>query len=186
VSWYEASAFCAWLREQVDSSPERRIWRSGEIESRRLNGFTACLPSEAEWEKAARGEHPSRWPWGDTWEENRANTAEAGLGTTSVPGCFPAGISPCGALDMAGNVWEWTRSKWGRGAIRVDYAYPYDPSDGREEPGGPDLRVVRGGSWFNERRRARCAERGRHIPDYSHNDLGFRVALVPLARDNGR
>jgi formylglycine-generating enzyme required for sulfatase activity len=102
------------------------------------------------------------------------------LGATSAVGCFPAGASPCDALDMAGNVWEWTRSKWGRRIYDPDYGYPYDPTDGREELGGPDLRVVRGGSWLGIVRYARCAFRGRFIPDIFNDNLGFRV-VVSLA-----
>ena len=117
--------------------------------------------------------------------EGRANTEEAGIQETSAVGCFPDGAGPCGALDMAGNVWEWTRSKWGRTSIlRPDYGYPYDPEDGREEAGGPDLRVGRGGSWHYTSRYARCSIRDRDIPAYWNDDVGLRV-LVSLALSSG-
>jgi formylglycine-generating enzyme required for sulfatase activity len=108
--------------------------------------------------RIARGDAACRWPWGNDWHEDHANIREAGLETSSPVGLFPAGANLCGALDMAGNVWEWTRSKWGTSDLyRPDFGYPYDPADGRESPEGPDLRVVRGGSWGVDRGLARCA-----------------------------
>ncbi|MEZ4768466.1 MAG: SUMF1/EgtB/PvdO family nonheme iron enzyme [Caldilineales bacterium] len=81
---------------------------------------------------------------------------------------------------MAGNVYEWTRSKWGGKTARPDYGYPYDPADGRETLAGPDLRIVRGGSWYLEQRFARCAYRYGGVPDGFGYDVGFRV-VVSLA-----
>ena len=139
------------------------------------------LPVDKEWEKAARGTDGRTWPWGNEWVEGRANTEEADIGETCAVGCFPAGASPYGLLDVAGNVWEWTSTKWGRTSVyRPDYGYPYDPTDGREDLTGPDLRVVRGGSWYLLQRVARCAYRNGDIPDDFHDSLGFRV-VVSLA-----
>jgi len=159
-------AYCRWLEARLLAGD--RLPPGGKV----------CLPSEAEWEKAARGPQGYRWPWDDTWQEDRANTEEAGLGETSPVGLFPGGASPYGVQDMAGNVWEWTRSRWGRTSIsRPDYRYPYDPNDGREELGGSDLRVVRGGSWIGVAWWARCAVRRGRSPGHWRYYLGFRVVL---------
>ena len=111
MSWYEALAYCRWLTEQLNGPLRAKA---------ALAAGERCivrLPTEAEWEKAARGMGAHRWPWGDAWREGSANTAEARLEQTSPVGLFPAGASPCGALDMAGNVWEWTSSRWGRTSV---------------------------------------------------------------------
>ena len=161
VSWYEATAYSNWLRSRLaDGELSFRVWRTGKpgVESLAQQHVVARLPSEAEWEKAARGSEGLRWPWGNEWQEDRANIEEAHLGETSAVGSFPAGASPYGVLDLAGNVWEWTRSRWGRKSLFTpDYGYPYRSDDGREELDGPDLRVVRGGSWDDSQRFARCA-----------------------------
>ncbi|TMQ75532.1 NACHT domain-containing protein [Candidatus Accumulibacter phosphatis] len=167
VSWHDALAFCAWLGER---------WRD-----RLPAGWSVALPSEAEWEKAARGgvelpvaaqyatvgpgltladparrknPQPQRaWPWGSEWELDRANAEEI-VGASSTPGCFEAGRSPYGCLDMAGNVWEWTRSLWGTEGWQPAFVYPYDARDRqREDLNAPDdvWRVVRGGSWYVHR-----------------------------------
>ena len=93
---------------------------------------------------SGRGPKNLRWPWGNDWQEGKANTEEAKLGETSPVGMFPGGASPEGLLDMAGNVWEWTRSKWGMDIRKPTYGYPYEWQDGREALSGPDFRVVRG------------------------------------------
>jgi formylglycine-generating enzyme required for sulfatase activity len=176
VSWYEALAFCRWLSG---------VWR----EARRLPaGWSVTLPSEAEWEKAARGgleipaepgivsagealqsesepswqtnpEKQRRYPWGDTLAAEMANYKEAGIGTTCAVGSFPADTSPYSVNDMAGNVNEWTRSRWGKKLGEPDFKYPYEPGDGREELDSRDRRVVRGGSFYDDEKWPRCAYR---------------------------
>ena len=116
--------------------------------------------------------------WGDTANPNRANYSDSEIGDTSTVGSFPA--NDYGLYDMIGNVWEWTRSLWGTDFQKPDFAYPYDLADANREAldaGGEVLRVVRGGSWFNPRVDARCAYRGRFLPDARYHDLGFRVVL---------
>jgi formylglycine-generating enzyme required for sulfatase activity len=164
VSWYEAYAYARWLAE--------------------TSGRAYRLPTEAEWEKAARGglqipnwhggliENPlptREWPWGDEApDERRLNFGNA-VGHTAPVGSYPAGASPYGALDMAGNVWEWCGSRWAK-----PYTFPEDTN-----PDGEEDRVVRGGSWFNTAGQARCAYRLRLLANlrFDH-DVGFRLVCL--------
>jgi formylglycine-generating enzyme required for sulfatase activity len=179
LTWYESLAFCAWLTEQLQAT--------GELDSRQV----VTLPSEAEWEKAARGplslsskenepEGEVRlYPWGNEPDPNRANYEASGIGTTSAVGCFPGGASPYGCQEMSGNVWEWTRSLWGKDPMNPEFTYPYDPADGREDQNaGTDvLRVLRGGAFNVSQNFARCAYRFRSNPSFG---LGFRVVVSPI------
>lgn len=181
VTWYEAAAYCNWLGFQlIRVQLPFRVWSDTQVavKASSKQNVSVRLPSEPEWEKAARGAAGLRWPWGNEWQDDRANTEEAHLGETSAVGIFPAGVSSYGLQDVAGNVWEWTRSRWGKQSIRKpDYGYPYRQDDGREELGGPDLRVVRGGSWNDFQRDARCAVRRRSAPVDFLKLLGFRVVV---------
>ncbi len=124
------------------------------------------LPSEAQWEKAARGTDGRIYPWGNEADPNRANYEETGIGTTSTVGCFPNGASPYGCLDMSGNVWEWCRTKW------QDSYKKY--KDDNNLAGGLQ-RVVRGGSFFGIFRFVRCAYRFHFDPADRNYGRGFRV-----------
>jgi uncharacterized repeat protein (TIGR01451 family) len=156
VTWDDALAYCQWLSQVTDKN--------------------ITLPSEAEWEKAARGSEDKReYPWGDTFNPRRAKGKQVHIGKTSPVGSFPGGTSPYGVLDMSGNVWEWTRSQW--------HTYPYVVEDGREELSGRDLRVLRGGSWASGESNLRCSYRDRRYPYYWNDHVGFRIVRSPFTSD---
>jgi len=151
IQWHGCNDFCAWLSAQL--------------------GVTVRMPTEQEWEAAARGGDARRYPWGDAWQDDCAATAEdretRGARYTVPVGCYPAGATPCGALDMVGNIWEWTASVW--------QSYP-----GAAKPFTEDqYRILRGGSWGDTRKRVRCGARVRDDPGNVNNNLGFRVVVAP-------
>ncbi|HEY7833299.1 MAG TPA: SUMF1/EgtB/PvdO family nonheme iron enzyme [Ktedonobacterales bacterium] len=157
VSWDDATAYAAWLAKTA-----RQSWR---------------LPTEAEWEKAARWDPAARksriYAWGDSFDKNHCNTHESGIGATTPVGSYPTGASPCGAQDMTGNVWEWTHSLW--------KPYPYNPTDGRERADSTEDRVLRGGSWGNAPAGSRAAYRDVFVPTLASGNLGFRVVVARAA-----
>jgi formylglycine-generating enzyme required for sulfatase activity len=168
VAWKSAVAFCDWMNQKYGSNLPR--------------GVAFRLPTEAEWEKAARGSDGRIYPWGNDFDSSKCNTFESGIATTTPIGAYaPQGDSPCGASDMAGNVWEWTASLWGNNASKPSYKYPYNPRDGREniKAGYDVLRVLRGGSFTTNDRLARGAFRDGDGLNFFSFSLGFRVAAAP-------
>ncbi len=152
VNWYEAVAYCRWLTATLNDNATYR------------------LPTEAEWERAARGSKETRCPWGSTWEEGRCNSKETNLGVTSPVGLFPQGAAEGGIEDMAGNVWEWCWDWYDNGyyARSGDALNPTGPAQG-------DYRVLRGGSWYEEGQKAcRCGSRGWLVPGLEYYNRGFR------------
>lgn len=157
VSWGDAMAYCAWLRERTQKP------------------YT--LPTEAEWEKAARGKDVRIFPWGNAWDPKRANGGEESANTTTPVGTYsPAGDSPYGAADMAGNVWEWCADWFS--------ATTYKDRKGEqvEDPTGPasgDYRVLRGGAFDGSSLSLRGAARAWSFPNLRSLNLGFRVVVRP-------
>ena len=154
------------------------------------------LPSEAEWEKAARGgikvpvsslvgrpggepvfyskENPQAkrsYPWGEEPNPNKANYDDTGIGSTSAVGCFPGGASPYGVEDMSGNIWEWCHSLY--------KDYPYKVQDGREDLEAKGSRVLRGGSFYSDGSYVRCAARYGNFPNFRYFNFGFRLVVAP-------
>jgi formylglycine-generating enzyme required for sulfatase activity len=178
VTWYDALKYCDWLTECLqgwEGTPEPLSTLL------RQEGWRISLPSEAEWEKAARGTDGRIYPWGDEPDLNRANYVDTGINATSAVGCFPDGASPYGVEELSGNVWEWTRSLWGTNVTQPDFKYPYDQGDGREnrDASSRTLRVLRGGAFYYYLRFVRCAYRGGANPFNSYGNFDFRVVVRP-------
>ena len=146
IKWTDAMDYCNWSN----------ILLKAELPL----GLILRLPSEAEWEKAARGTDGREYPWGNEFDKNKCNTSEGGKRNTTPVGFYsPQGNSPYGCADMAGNVWEWAHS------LRKDY--PYNVSDGREDEEGSG---------------ARCAARSVSDVDSFGSIIGFRVVASPAQR----
>ncbi len=187
VTWPEARTYCTWLGARLAGIAPARAAAAADAEVRRFwqaiaeGRLRAGLPSEAQWEKAARGTEARRYACGDTITPALANYQETGLGAPCAVGCFPDGRGPYGCEDQTGNVWEWTRSLWGPD-LKAGFLYPYEPDDGREDQeAGDDLaRVLRGGAFASDLHYCRGAVRNRGNPHPRYGNVGFRVVWSPL------
>ena len=160
VSWFEALAYSTWLNSLlVELKPE------GMVQSAKIR-----LPTEAEWEYAARGAQNWRYAWGNDADASLGNYEDTGLGRTSAVGLFPQGKA-FGLHDMTGNVWEWTSS---RNLKYADWEKQKKDWDLLDADGA---RIFRGGSWYDTTDNVRCAIRNRNHPNNRNNNLGFRVVL---------
>jgi formylglycine-generating enzyme required for sulfatase activity len=164
VSWTDALVYARWLQESLASGA-----RTPEPLARRLReGWKVTLPTEAQWEKAARGVDGRIFPWGVEAKAERANYE--GPGPTRV-GAFACPECPYGLADMSGNVWEWTRSPY--------QPYPYDETNDAEGLDVEALWVMRGGSYNDIPRNVRAAVRGGADPGARRPFIGFRVVISP-------
>lgn len=160
VTWFEAEAYCNWLSKMTNKK--------------------YSLPTEAQWEKAARGKQNTIWSWGNTWQGDLCNNADKDttdtLNRTSPVGMYPNGASVYGAMDMMGNVWEWCLDWYD------EKIYEKRKDEEVKDPLGANsgsVRVLRGGSWYFVRYLTRCAFRYWFLPVSFNDNVGFRLILSP-------
>jgi len=142
VSWYQAMAFCRWLSNKL--------------------GYKVDLPTEQQWERAARGRDGLEYPYGNKFDSTKGNTRETGIGQTSAVGIFPDGASPDGIMDMSGNVWQWCLNK-------------YDPPDHTTVDQSGASRMLRSGAFSRRNYNSRTVSRNSNPPYLRYDSYGFRV-----------
>ncbi len=158
VNWYQAMAFCRWLS-----------WRfGGEYDLKKVDEWAVRLPTEFEWEKAARGTDGRIYPYKGDYDAAKGNTDDTGIGQTSAVGAFPNGASPYGVMDMSGNVCEWCLSNYDKPALDAR----------KENVRTDDIRVLRGGAWFVVLIYARAVSRNNNNAADRNNNIGFRLVSV--------
>jgi formylglycine-generating enzyme required for sulfatase activity len=156
VSWNTVMEYCKWLNSL--------------LKAELFSGMIARLPTEAEWEKSARGTDGREYPWGSKFYKDICNSYAGGRNQTMPVGFYsPNGDSPYGCADMAGNVWEWTHSKY--------KDYPYDVTGGRENEKADTRRIVRGGAYDSIDWELRCSHRKLYYPHTEWNGQGFRIVV---------
>ena len=156
VSWPDALAYCRWLERTLEGAAKALV----------AKGWRVTLPTEADWEKAARGTDGRRYPWGNEVTRERANFQ----GTATAPvGLFKCADCSHGLADMSGNVWEWTSSPY--------QPYPYDAGDDRANLEADALWVIRGGHFGDDARMIRTTARTGADPGARRPFIGFRVAI---------
>lgn len=145
VSWYEATAYCLWLR--------------------RITGMIITLPTQAQWQYAAQGDGKRTYPWGNRWNSKRCNTSESKIEQTTLVHAYEGkGDSPFGVVDMSGNIWEWCLTNYENGENILGKSARF--------------RVMRGGSWYSDRKDARVASISSSQPMKRASDWGFRLCRV--------
>jgi formylglycine-generating enzyme required for sulfatase activity len=157
ISWFDSMAFCSWLSANLQCHTRKGERRS--FEPSNLDTWSIRLPTEQEWQRAAFDDRDWLYPWGNRLESNCGNYGNA-VGHPTNVGSYPDGQSPCGALDLLGNVWEWCLTPWGMDGMDVS-GYTY--------------RVLKGGAWnVSNPEYLRATDRYGHPPRGQLNDAGFR------------
>lgn len=214
VSFYDAWHYTTWLTQQLQAAAQAALnqgaapaklpllWQAVLPVSEGGRGWRVNVPSEAEWERSARGRDGRRYPWGQRWDGRYANgmtgrlardkfdsaSAET-VGRPSAAGGYQGGRAPEGAEETAGNVWEWTRSLWGTDLENPTFEYPYEPDPvgrHRENPRAEREvgRLLRGGAFdYANSRSLRCANRFTLAPKSRAHFIGFRLFVSPFALD---